>query len=115
MKKLSIRDLAPDGAPDAGPVLAGAVPGFLVERGGITRYEIGARSHPEGDHVHTVPEVFLILQGTGVIEIDGAPTEFRAGDVFVVDPGEDHHLVSHGPVPLLSAWMHLTPAPGTAS
>ncbi len=107
MHKLAIADLT---GRDGGPVLSDAVPGFHIERGGITRYEAGARSHPEGDHVHVVPEVFLILQGTGVIEIDGAGTPFQAGDVLVVEPGEDHHLVSDGPLPLLSAWMHLIPA-----
>ena len=110
MKKLSLADLTAQGA---GPVLADALPGYHIERGGITRYETGARSHPEGHHVHTVPEVFVILQGSGVIEIDGAQTPFQAGDVLVVAAGEDHHLVSHGPLPLLSAWMHLTPAGST--
>jgi mannose-6-phosphate isomerase-like protein (cupin superfamily) len=108
MRQLTITDLTGGGT---GPVLSKAVPGFHLERGGITRYEAGARSHPEGHHVHTVPEVFLILQGSGVIEVDGVPTPFQAGDVFVIDAGEDHHLVSQGELPLLSAWMHLTPAP----
>lgn len=108
MERFTVNNLVAGGA---GPVLAGLVPGFHVERGGITRYEAGSRSHPEGHHVHTVPEVFLILQGAGVIEIDGTPAPFQAGDVFVVDPGEDHHLVSQGDLPLLSAWMHLVPAP----
>ena len=40
---------------------------------------------------------------------------FQAGDVLVVAAGEDHHLVSQGPLPLLSAWMHLTPAGLTTS
>lgn len=106
MKRLSITDLTGHGS---GPVLSGAVPGFHIERGGITRYEAGGRSHPEGRHVHTVPEVFLILQGTGIIEVDGVASPFQAGDVFLVEAGEDHHLVSHGELPLLSAWMHLTP------
>lgn len=112
MRKLALTDLAGAAGPDGvdGPVLAGAVPGYHLERGGITRYEAGTRSHPEGHHIHTVPEVFVILQGSGVIEIDGAGTPFRAGDVFVVEPGEDHHLVSQGAIPLLSAWMHLIPA-----
>ena len=107
MKKLSIADLT--GRAD-GPVLSDAVPGYHIERGGITRYETGQRSHPEGYHIHTVPEAFCILQGSGVIEIDGQPTPFQAGDVFIVEPGEDHHLVCQGDVPLLSAWMHLIPA-----
>ena len=106
MKQLSLADLT--GRSD-GPVSVDGVPGFEIERGGITRYEAGARSHPEGRHVHTVPELFLILQGSGVIEIDGQPTVFQAGDAFLVEPGEDHHLVSQGGRALLSAWMHLTP------
>jgi mannose-6-phosphate isomerase-like protein (cupin superfamily) len=109
VKKLCLADLTGRGG---GPVLQSAVPGYHIERGGITRYEHGARSHPEGHHVHTVPEMFVILQGTGVIEIDGAPTPFEAGDVFVVDAGEDHHLVSQGELALISAWMHLVAADG---
>jgi mannose-6-phosphate isomerase-like protein (cupin superfamily) len=107
MRKLSLADLT---SRAEGPVLGAAVPGFHIERGGITRYEQGQRSHPEGHHVHTVPEAFCILQGTGVIEIDGVATPFQAGDVFVVEPGEDHHLICQGDLPLLSAWMHLQPA-----
>jgi mannose-6-phosphate isomerase-like protein (cupin superfamily) len=107
MRKYTISELA-KGAD--GPVLTEIVPGHLIERGGVSRYEYGQRSHPEGHHVHTVPEVFCILQGTGVIEIDGAATPFQAGDVFVVEPGEDHHLVSEGSRPLVSAWLHLRPA-----
>ena len=109
MKALSLADLTGRGG---GPVLASAVPGYHIERGGITRYEQGARSHPEGYHVHTVPEMFVILQGTGVMEVDGVGTPFQAGDVFVIDAGEDHHLVCEGDVPLISAWMHLIPSDG---
>jgi mannose-6-phosphate isomerase-like protein (cupin superfamily) len=107
MKMLNLADLVARGG---GPVLATAVPGYHIERGGITRYANGERSHPEGHHVHIVPEMFVILQGTGVIEVDGSPTPFQAGDVFVIDAGEDHHLVCQGDLPLISAWMHLQPA-----
>jgi mannose-6-phosphate isomerase-like protein (cupin superfamily) len=106
MKRYSLTDLTGRGQ---GPVLQTVVPGYEIERGGITRYEHGARSHPEGHHVHTVPEAFLILQGSGVIEVDGVGTEFQAGDVFVIAAGEDHHLVCTSETPLLSAWMHLQP------
>ena len=107
MKRFALADLKTGGN---GPVLAGLVPGHFIERGGVSRYESGQRSHPEGRHVHVVPEVFCILQGSGVIEIDGESTPFQAGDVLVVEPGEDHHLVSDGSQPLVSTWLHLTPA-----
>jgi mannose-6-phosphate isomerase-like protein (cupin superfamily) len=110
LRKLHLRDLTENSAGIDGPVVAGAFPGFVAERGGVSRYEAGARTHPEGYHIHEVPEMFLILQGSGVIEIDGAGTPFAAGDVFVVDPGEDHHLISQGGLPLVSMWLHLAPA-----
>lgn len=107
MKKLSLAELT--GRRD-GPVLADAVPGYLIDRGGVSQYPAGERTHPEGPHVHTVPEVFCILQGSGQVEIDGVPTPFEAGDVLLIEPGEDHHLISQGDVPLVHAWMHLRPA-----
>lgn len=106
MKQFTIADLV---AGDEGPILAGILPDHRMERGGITRYEFGTRSHPEGHHTHPHPEIFVIFQGSGFIEIDGEPTPFRAGDVFLVEPGEDHHVNSRGDIPLMSAWMHLLP------
>jgi mannose-6-phosphate isomerase-like protein (cupin superfamily) len=102
--KLNLAELAERGD---GPVFAGHLPGWLIDRGGVSRYPAGARTHPEGPHVHTVPELFCILQGSGEIEIDGAATPFEAGDVLQIEPGEDHHLVSRGEVPLVFAWSHL--------
>jgi mannose-6-phosphate isomerase-like protein (cupin superfamily) len=107
MKKLSLHDLT---SRADGPIMAGTAPGFVIERGGVSRYPAGQRTHPEGHHVHTVPEMFLILQGSGVMEIDGVPTPYEAGDVFLVEPGEDHHLLSQGELPLVSMWLHLEPA-----
>ncbi|HET6211788.1 MAG TPA: cupin domain-containing protein, partial [Micromonosporaceae bacterium] len=52
---------------------------FLIERGGMSRYAAGERSHPEGRHVHAGHEAFLILQGAGVIEVDGMATPIEAG------------------------------------
>ncbi|GAB3806623.1 cupin domain-containing protein [Micromonospora zhanjiangensis] len=92
-------------------VVGGAIPaGRLVDRGGFRRYdEPGFRTHDEpGTHTHTVPEVFCIYQGSGTIEINGAAADrFTAGDVLLIEPGEDHHLISDGDVPLVFTWMHL--------
>lgn len=112
MKQFTLADLIVGGA---GPILSQVIPGQLMERGGIPRYEYGSRSHPEGHHTHDFPEVFVIFQGSGLLEIDGVPAPFRAGDVFLVEPGEDHHVNSCRDVPLLSAWMHLQPADRLAS
>jgi uncharacterized cupin superfamily protein len=109
MKKMTIEEL-PDGGTPATLAAIGAGWG-PVERGGISRYVgAGHRTHDEpGRHVHTVPEIFTIVQGTGTVEIDGAHVDtFRAGDVLIMAPGEDHHLISDGDVPLVFTWMHLS-------
>jgi mannose-6-phosphate isomerase-like protein (cupin superfamily) len=57
--------------------------------------------------VHADPEVFLVLTGHGRIVVDDVPAPFRAGDVLVVEPGEDHHLECVGPDPVVVTWLHL--------
>lgn len=112
MRKLSVTDL-PDGGTPATLAAIGAGWG-PVHRGGISRYDApGHRTHDEpGRHVHDVPEVFTIVQGSGSLELDGAVvTRFAAGDMLIIEPGEDHHLVSDGAVPLVFTWMHLSPRP----
>jgi quercetin dioxygenase-like cupin family protein len=104
MKKFKLNEFAGTGD---GPVFASLFPGFLVERGGLSQYAAGERTHPEGNHVHDVPEVFWILQGSGQVEIDGVPSPFQAGDVLYVEPGEEHYLFSQGEVPLVSVWTKL--------
>jgi mannose-6-phosphate isomerase-like protein (cupin superfamily) len=110
VRRLTLADL-PDGGTPATLAALGAGWG-KVQAGGISRYDApGHRTHDEpGPHVHTVPEIFLIVQGAGRIELDGA-TEgtFTTGDILIMEPGEDHHLISEGTVPLVFTWMHLSP------
>lgn len=108
MRKVTFADLGRGGT---GPVLQAVIPGGLVDRGGFRIYpEPGFRTHDDGTapHVHTTHEVFCIFQGSGQIEIDGVIADrFEAGDIVVMEPGEDHHLISEGTVPLVFTWMHL--------
>lgn len=83
--------------------------GYAVGDGGVAGIAPGTRSHDEGRHVHPDPEVFLVLAGRGRIHIDGAPTPFTAGDVLVVEAGEDHHLEADGPDPAVVTWLHMAP------
>jgi mannose-6-phosphate isomerase-like protein (cupin superfamily) len=110
LRRLTLADL-PDGGTPAMLATLGAGWG-KVQAGGISRYDDpGHRTHDEPrPHVHTVPEIFLIVQGAGRIELDGADAGgFDAGDILVMEPGEDHHLISEGSVPLVFTWMHLAP------
>lgn len=84
------------------------LPDFLGDRrisgGGIYVFKPGETAHPEARHVHDVAEVFIFIQGTGVLPIDGTEYPVRTGDVVIVEAGEDHHTRSSVEDPLVAAW-----------
>jgi len=102
MKRYRLSDL-PD--PGGGHVLAGLVPGRFLYNGGLGFKRPGQVMHPEF-HTHEDAEVFIILQGRGELEINGTRHPVAAGDVLVVEPGENHHLVSSRNEPIVNVWLH---------
>lgn len=100
MKKLTLKDL------DYSAVRL--LPALLGDRqitgGGIYVFKPGETAHPEPRHVHDVDEVFIFIQGTGVIPIDGVEYPVQTGDVVIVEAGEDHHTRSSEEHPLVAAW-----------
>lgn len=109
MRRYRLRDL-----PDVheGHFLAGLVPGEFLRDGGLGFKPAGLRTHsgdgPSGSdrHVHSDCEVFVILQGKAVMEVDGRRVPLRTGDVLIVEPGEDHHLVADAEDPCINLWLH---------
>jgi quercetin dioxygenase-like cupin family protein len=86
-----------------------SLPGYRVGSGGVSTLAPGRISHDKGRHTHPDPEIFLILSGEGRLHLDGEPSGFAAGDVLIIDPGEDHHLEAVTEV--VCTWLHLEPAP----
>jgi mannose-6-phosphate isomerase-like protein (cupin superfamily) len=92
--------------------LRGVVPGRYLSMGGLGFKAPGVRTHTEDGpggrdwHVHDDAEVFIILQGKARMEIDGESHELTTGDVCVVEPGEDHHLISDEADPCVNLWLH---------
>jgi mannose-6-phosphate isomerase-like protein (cupin superfamily) len=80
-----------------------------VAHGGIYVFKPGETAHPEARHVHDVDEVFIFVQGSGVLPIDGVDYPVKTGDVIVVEAGEDHHTRSSIEDPLVSAWYVMNP------
>ena len=114
MKRLRLTDLDPVAGAH---ILAGIIPGRYLNKGGIGFKAPGQRSHDHGcqcracdgmgRHVHPDDhEAFIILQGRGVIEIDGVSHPVRAGDVIICEPGEDHHLVADPDDPCVNVYLH---------
>ena len=76
----------------------------VITGGGLYLFKPGETAHPEPRHVHDVDEVFIFVQGRGVIPIDGVDHPIQTGDVVIVEAGEDHHTRSSEGDPLVAAW-----------
>ena len=76
----------------------------IVVSGGVYVFKPGETAHPEAVHVHDVDEVFIVVQGSGVLPIDGVDHPIVTGDIIIVEKGEDHHTRSSVDDPLVTAW-----------
>jgi len=109
MKRFRLSDLTAAGGAHA---LAGLLPGRYLSKSGLSFKSPGQRTHtadgPDGSdrHVHDDCEAFVILQGRAVMEVDGRAYDLVAGDVVVIEPGEDHHLVADADDPCINLWLH---------
>ena len=100
MKKLTITQLKHSESRLLPMILGDA----KVANGGVYVFKPGETAHPEARHVHDVDEVFIFIQGRGVIPIDGVDHPIQTGDVVIVEKGEDHHTRSSVEDPLVAAW-----------
>jgi quercetin dioxygenase-like cupin family protein len=100
MRRLTVHDLDTSGKHILSDMLGDA----KITGGGIHVFKPGEIAHPEPRHVHDVDEIFIFLQGSGVIPIDGTDYPVKTGDVVVVAAGEDHHTRSSIDDPLVAAW-----------
>lgn len=75
-----------------------------IDHGGVYIFKPGQTAHPEPRHVHDTAEVFIFIQGKGVLPIDGVEYPVKTGDVVIVKAGEDHHTRSSVEDPLVAAW-----------
>jgi mannose-6-phosphate isomerase-like protein (cupin superfamily) len=100
MKRLTIADLNPNES----ALMPDLLGDKRISGGGVYVFKPGETAHPEPRHVHDVAEVFIFIQGKGVLPIDGVDHPVKTGDVIVVEAGEDHHTRSSVDDPLVSAW-----------
>ncbi len=98
-----------------GHFLKGLIPGEYLCAGTLSYKAPKVRTHshdgPDGQdrHVHEDYEAFIILQGKATMELNGVLHPMVTGDVFIVEPGEDHHLISDGEDPCINLWLHAGP------
>lgn len=75
-----------------------------ITHGGVYVFKPGEIAHPEPLHAHDVDELFIFVQGQGILPIDGVEYPIQTGDVVLVEAGEDHHTRSSVDHPLVAVW-----------
>jgi mannose-6-phosphate isomerase-like protein (cupin superfamily) len=109
MKRYRLKDLSDV---REGHVFRDILPGAHICNGGMGFKKPGQRTHSfdgaggSDRHVHDDPEGFVILQGKAEMELNGKRYPLVAGDIVVVEPGEDHHLISDVNDPCINLWLH---------
>ena len=109
MRRYRLKDLADH---TGGHILQDIVPGRYLTVGGLGFKRPGQRTHshdgPGGSDIHTHGdcEIFVILQGKALMQVDGREHPLTTGDVMVIEPGEDHHLVADEQDPCINLWLH---------
>ncbi len=88
-------------------VFAGIVPGEFISEGAMNLKSPGFVSHAgESRHVHAEEEIFVILQGKARVRFDDRVEHLTAGDVVVIEPGENHHLEADERDPCINLYLH---------
>ena len=64
---------------------------------------------PEADkqQPHDDDEIYLVLEGTGVLEVEGKQVELREGHATFVPAGADHHFTAYEQLSVLVMFERL--------
>ena len=95
MKKYRKEDLK---ANAVSHVFEGILPGKEISHGGMFFLKANDVTHACDNgsrrHVHEDCKLFYFLQGKAVVEVDGVCHQAEIGDIYLIEPGEDHHIVA---------------------
>jgi quercetin dioxygenase-like cupin family protein len=108
MKRLKFSDLK---SSDSEHVLHHLIPEKYIWKGGLSFHKPGMRTHDYAEERHDYYEVFAVMQGRGWIEIDGIREPIHAGEVLIIEPGDEHHVVGDPAHPIVNLWFDLGSEP----
>ena len=66
---------------------------------------------PDRQQPHEDDEVYVVLEGRGVLEIEGDAVELHEGQAVFVPAGAEHRFVGYENLSVLVVFAHRTPAP----
>jgi mannose-6-phosphate isomerase-like protein (cupin superfamily) len=65
---------------------------------------------PDRQQPHEDDEIYIVLEGTGVLDVEGTKTELREGQAMFVPAGAGHHFSAYQTLSLLVIFER-APAP----
>ena len=72
---------------------------------GITTFQAGTSNTI---HFHNAEESVIVIEGSGILIINGAEYQVRQYDSALITPGTHHRLINTGAVPFKIAWSYAT-------
>ncbi len=72
---------------------------------GITGFDPGCSNTT---HYHNAEESVIVIEGQGILMINGAEHRVGAGDAAFITPGTRHRLINTGEGPFRIAWSYAT-------
>ena len=72
---------------------------------GITTFEAGTSNTT---HYHNAEESVIVIEGEGILMINGEENHVRQYDAAFITPGTHHRLINTGKVPFKIAWSYAT-------
>ncbi len=88
------------------------VSGYITKEVGATEISSGITSFDAGcsntTHYHNAEESVIVIEGAGVLMINGAEHRVGVGDAAFITPGTHHRLINTGEGAFRIAWSYAT-------
>ncbi len=72
---------------------------------GITTFQAGTSNTT---HFHNAEESVIVIEGQGILMINGQEHDVRQYDSAFITPGTHHRLINTGDIPFKIAWSYAT-------
>ena len=72
---------------------------------GITTFQAGTSNTT---HYHNAEESVIVIEGEGILMINGEENHVRQYDAAFITPGTHHRLINTGETPFKIAWSYAT-------
>ena len=88
------------------------VSGFITKETGATEISSGITTFDPGcsntTHYHNAEESVIVIEGEGILMINGEENRVGANDAAFITPGTHHRLINTGDQPFRIAWSYAT-------